>query len=199
VARNCPSRPVERADTQSSPRRDREVARVCCVCGTIQRTISKRASSGAEPLRFTQPNLQLETRMVVSLVGRGCGLRQMEQISKARLQCLLVSSKDPAHLKTVVSMLQERGIQTEEGLHRPWRSANFEPSIMVSPEDHQKASVLYKELELPPGTGPTLVPSSAPSRPMESGKRRFLPEFFARPKRPEPTDSGRLWDSRASG
>lgn len=123
----------------------------------------------------------------------------MEQTNKARLRCLLVSSKDPAHLKTVVAMLQEQGIQTEQGLHRPWRSANFESSIMVSPEDHPKASVLYKELELPSGTGPMLVPIPAPSRPMESGKRRFVPDFFARRKQPQLTDSGRLWDRRASG
>ena len=167
--------------------------------GTMRCSISKRTSSGVEPRRFTQPDLEIETKMVVRSIGRGWGLRRMEQINQARLRCLLISSKDPAHLKTVVAMLQEHGIQTEEGLHRPWRSANFESSIMVSPEDHPEASVLYKELELPPGTGPTLVPSPAPSRPMESGKRKFVSEFFARPKQPEPTDSGRLWGSRTSG
>jgi hypothetical protein len=137
--------------------------------------------------------------MVVSSVGEGWVLQRMEQFNEARLRCLLVSSKDPAHLKTVVAMLQEHGIQTEEGLHRPWRSAGFESSVMVSPEDHAKASVLYKEVEIPPGTGPTLVSSPATSRLMESGKRKFLPEFFARRKQPEPTDPGRFSDNRASG
>ena len=62
----------------------------------------------------------------------------MEWINESRLRCLLVSSKDPAHLKTVVAMLHAHGIQTEEGLHRPWRSASFEPSVTVSPEDYQR-------------------------------------------------------------
>jgi hypothetical protein len=43
-------------------------------------------------------------------------------------------------------MLQAHGIQSEEGLHRPWRSAAFESSVMVSLDDHPKASALYKEL-----------------------------------------------------
>jgi hypothetical protein len=123
----------------------------------------------------------------------------MEQINQARLQCLLVSSKDPAHLKTVVAMLEAHGIQTEEGLHRPWRAVSFESSVMVSLKDHPTASVLYKGLEIPPGSGPTLVSSPAQSRMMESGKREFLPEFFARRKQPEPTASGRFWENRASG
>jgi hypothetical protein len=62
--------------------------------------------------------------------------------------------KDPADLKTVVAMLYAHGIQTEEGLHRPWRSASFESSVMVSPEDYPEASVLYKELEIPAGIKP---------------------------------------------
>jgi hypothetical protein len=123
----------------------------------------------------------------------------MEQIDEARLRCLLVSSKDPTHLRTVVAMLQAHGIQTEEGLHRPWHSVTFESSVMVLLEDHPKASALYKELQIPPGSGRMLASSPAPSRRMESGKRRFLPEFFARRKQPESTDSGRFSDNRASG
>jgi hypothetical protein len=123
----------------------------------------------------------------------------MVWINEARLQYLLVSSKDPAHLKTVVAMLHAHGIQTEEGLHRPWRSASFESSVMVSAEDHPKASVLYKELEIPPGTGPTLVSSLAPASLLERGKRKFLLEFFARSKQPEPTTSGHFGENRASG
>jgi hypothetical protein len=69
-------------------------------------------------------------------------------------------------------MLHKHGIQTEEGLHRPWRSTNFESSIMVSPEDHPKASVLCRELDVLPGTGTS---SLAPSRLMERGTRKFLP------------------------
>jgi hypothetical protein len=137
--------------------------------------------------------------MVLNSVGKGWEVQQMELINEARLRCLLVSSKDAAHLKTVAAMLHAKGIQTQEGLHRPWRSSSFESSVMVSLEDHPKASVLYKELETSPGTGPTLVPSPAPSRLMERGKRKFLPEFFARPKQPGPTDSGRFWGNRASG
>jgi hypothetical protein len=122
----------------------------------------------------------------------------MEWINEARLRCLLVSSKDPAHLKTVVAMLHAHGIQTEEGLHRPWRSASFESSVMVSPEDYPKASVLYNELEIPVGIEPMVVPNLASSRMMERGKRRVSPEFFAKPKQPEATDFGRYLESRAS-
>jgi hypothetical protein len=154
---------------------------------------------GPDPFRFTQPpNFQIETRMIPSSVVKGWGVTKMEWINEARLRCLLVSSKDPAHLKTVVAMLHAHEIQTEEGLHRPWRSASFESSIMVSPEDYPKASVLYKELEIPPGTGPALVSSLAPPRLMERGKRKLLPEFFAKPKKPEPTDFGRYLKNRAS-
>jgi hypothetical protein len=123
----------------------------------------------------------------------------MEWMNEARLRCLLVSSKDLAHLNTVVAMLHAHRIQTEEGLHRPWRSANFECSIMVSPADHPKASVLYKELEISPRTASTFVSNLAPSRLMERERRKFFPEFFTRPKQPEATDSGRPWENHASG
>jgi hypothetical protein len=123
----------------------------------------------------------------------------MEWADETHLRCLLVCSKDLAHLKAVVAMLHDHGIQTEEGLHRPWRSDSFEPSVMVAPGDFLTASVLYEESEIFPGNGPTLVSSLAPSRLAEGGKRKFLSEFFARRKQPEPTDSGRSWENRASG
>jgi hypothetical protein len=123
----------------------------------------------------------------------------MEWVDETRSRCLLVSSKDLAHLKTVIGMLHDHGIQTEEGIHRPWRSASFESSVMVAPEDFLRASELYAESEIAPGTGPTLVSSLAASRLTERGRRKFLPEFFARHKQPEPIDSGRSWESRASG
>jgi hypothetical protein len=66
----------------------------------------------------------------------------MEWADEARSRCLLVSSKDSAHLKTVIALLHDHGIETEEGLHSPWRSASFEPSVMISPEDFPKASEL---------------------------------------------------------
>jgi hypothetical protein len=123
----------------------------------------------------------------------------MDWADETRSRCLLVSSKDSAHLKTIIAMLHDHGIQTEEGLHRPWRSDNFEPSIMVALEDFLRASGLYKELEIAPATGPTLVSSLASSRLTEHGQRKLLPEFFARHKQPEPTNSGRSWENRASG
>jgi hypothetical protein len=123
----------------------------------------------------------------------------MEWADETCSRCLLVSSQDSAHLKTVIAMLHDHGIQTEEGLHRPWRSASFESSVMVAPEDFFRASVLYKESEIAPETGSTLVSSLAPSRLMERGKRKFLLEFFAKPKQPKPTASGRFWENRASG
>jgi hypothetical protein len=83
----------------------------------------------------------------------------MTRISEARLRCLLVSSDDPARMKTVAAMLHAQGIQTEEGLHRPWRSGRFESSILVSAEDYSKASVLFKEFEIAPHPGPALVSS----------------------------------------
>jgi hypothetical protein len=39
----------------------------------------------------------------------------MEWAAESRSRCLLVSSKDLAHLKTVIGMLHDHGIQTEEG------------------------------------------------------------------------------------
>jgi hypothetical protein len=123
----------------------------------------------------------------------------MDWADETRLRCLVVSSKDPAHLKTVIGMLHDHGIQTEEGLHRPWRSDSFEPSVMVAPEDLLRASELCTESEIASGTGPTLVSSLAPSRLTERGKRNLLPEFFSRHKQPAPTDSGRSWENRASG
>jgi hypothetical protein len=123
----------------------------------------------------------------------------MDWADETRLRCLVVSSKDPAHLKTVIGMLHDHGIQTEEGLHRPWRSDSFEPSVMVAPEDLLRASELCTESEIAPGTGPTLVSGLAPSRLAERGKRKLLPEFFSRHKQPAPTDSGRSWENRASG
>jgi hypothetical protein len=113
----------------------------------------------------------------------------VDGVDETRLRCLLVSSRDRALLKTVTGMLHDHGIPTEEGLHRPWRAATFESSVMVAPEDFLRASVLYEELGATAGTGPTLVSSPSPSRIMERGKRKFLPEFFARPKQPKPTDS----------
>jgi hypothetical protein len=123
----------------------------------------------------------------------------MEWADETCSRCLLISSQDSAHLKTVIAMLHDHGIQTEEGLHRPWRSASFESSVMVAPEDFLRASVLYKESEIAPGTGPTLVSRLAPSRLTERGKQNFLFDFFAKPKQPEPTASGRFWENRASG
>jgi hypothetical protein len=151
------------------------------------------------PPRFTQPTFQNEIKMIASSAFKAQGVHTMEWADDTRLRCLVVSSKDPAHLKTVIGMLHDHGIQTEEGLHRPWRSAGFESSVMVAPEDYPKASVLYEELEIPPGTCPALVASLAPSRLTQRGKRKLLPEFFARHKQPEPTDSGGSWENRASG
>jgi hypothetical protein len=59
----------------------------------------------------------------------------MDWADETRSRCLLVSSKDSAHLKTIIAMLHDHEIQTEEGLHRPWRSDSFEPLVMVAPED----------------------------------------------------------------
>jgi hypothetical protein len=58
--------------------------------------------------------------MVLNSVGKGWEVQQMELINETRLRCLLVSSKDAAHLKTVVAILHAKGIQTQEGLQRPW-------------------------------------------------------------------------------
>jgi hypothetical protein len=122
----------------------------------------------------------------------------MECINEARLRCLLVSSKDPVHLKTVIAMLHAHGIETEEGLHRPWRSASFEPSVMISSEDFPKALELYNELAIPERTKP-VVPNLASSMLMERGDQEVSPDFFAKPKQPQPTDFGRYLQNRASG
>jgi hypothetical protein len=122
----------------------------------------------------------------------------MEWVDETCSRCLLVSSKDPAHLKTVVGMLHDHGIQTEEGLHRPWRAATFESSVMVAPEDLLRASVLYEELGASAGIEPAPVPNSASSMLLEPGKRRLSIDFFAKPKQPKATDFGRYLKNRAS-
>ena len=43
-----------------------------------------------------------------------------------------------------VPVLHDHGIQTEEGLHRPWRSASFESSIMVAQEDLLRAQAAIR-------------------------------------------------------
>ena len=55
-------------------------------------------------------------------------------------------AKEPAHLQRVVELLHRHAIPTEDGLHRPWRSACFEPSLMVASEDYPKAIALAGDL-----------------------------------------------------
>jgi hypothetical protein len=83
----------------------------------------------------------------------------MEWANGTRWRCLPVSSKNPAHVKSVIAMLHANGIQTEEGLHRPWRAAGFESAIMISPEDFPKATVLYNELQTLAGANFMVVSS----------------------------------------
>jgi hypothetical protein len=66
----------------------------------------------------------------------------MEYCSETRVQCLLVYSKYPPHLRTVMSMLHAQGIHAEEALHRPRGSDEFMPVLMVSVEDYPRASAL---------------------------------------------------------
>jgi hypothetical protein len=66
----------------------------------------------------------------------------MENNSEAHAQCLLVSSKYPPHLRSVMSMLHAHGIHAEESLHRPWGSDELVPALIVSEEDYPRASAL---------------------------------------------------------
>jgi hypothetical protein len=66
----------------------------------------------------------------------------MEYNRETHLQCLLVSSKYPPHLRSIVAMLHANGIQFEEGLHRRWGSDEIVPALMVSIEDYPRASAL---------------------------------------------------------
>lgn len=88
----------------------------------------------------------------------------MEWADETPLRSMVVSSKDPSHVKAVVAMLREHGIQTEVGLHRAWRSDSFEPSVMVAQEDSFRASMLYKESEIAAVAFPTVVSMREPSR-----------------------------------
>jgi hypothetical protein len=63
----------------------------------------------------------------------------MANSSEARVQCLLVSSKHPSHLRSVMSILHAHCIHAEEGLHRPWGSDELVPALMVSIEDYSRA------------------------------------------------------------
>jgi hypothetical protein len=52
----------------------------------------------------------------------------------------------PVELQRVVELLHRHAIPTEEGLHRPWRAACFEPALMVASHDYHRASALASEL-----------------------------------------------------
>jgi hypothetical protein len=54
--------------------------------------------------------------------------------------------KDPVELQRVVELLHRHAIPTQEGLHRPWRAASFEPTLMVASHDYLGASALASEL-----------------------------------------------------
>jgi hypothetical protein len=66
----------------------------------------------------------------------------MEISSEVHLQCVLVSSKHPSHLRSVMSILHAHCVHVEEGLHRPWGSDELVPALMVSVEDYPRASAL---------------------------------------------------------
>jgi hypothetical protein len=66
----------------------------------------------------------------------------MENSSEAHVQCLLVSSKHPSHLRSVMSMLHAHGIHAAEDLHHPRGSDELMPALMVSVEDYPRASAL---------------------------------------------------------
>ncbi len=66
----------------------------------------------------------------------------MEYGGEAGVKCLLVYSKYPPLLRSVMSMLRAHGIHAEEGLHRPRGSREFAPALMVSVEDYARASAL---------------------------------------------------------
>jgi hypothetical protein len=55
-------------------------------------------------------------------------------------------AKEPAHLQRVIELLNRHAIPTEEGLHRPWRSACFEPALMVASQDYPRAIALAADL-----------------------------------------------------
>jgi hypothetical protein len=66
----------------------------------------------------------------------------MENSSEAHLQCLLVSSKYPSHLRSVMSLLHAHGIHADEGIHRPWASDELVPALIVSIKDYPRALAL---------------------------------------------------------
>jgi IS66 Orf2 like protein len=112
-------------------------------------------------------------------VGKGWGVQQKEWINEARLRRLVVSSKDPAHLKTVATMLHANGIQTEEVLRRLWRSASFESLVILS-RKHQ-----YDRYQLTQNGWARVTAEVEP-----------LPEDGRRPKFASGAESGlglRLW------
>ena len=115
----------------------------------------------------------------------------MEWINEARLRCLLVSSQDPGHLKTVVAMLHAHGIQTEEGLHRPWRSASFESSVYGLARGLSKGLSALRGIRNSARDWPYARLKLGTIEADGAWKAKAFPEFFARHKQPEPTDSGR--------
>jgi hypothetical protein len=49
-------------------------------------------------------------------------------------------------LQRVVELLHRHAIPTQEGLHRPWRAAYFEPALMVASHDYLRAPALASGL-----------------------------------------------------
>ena len=72
----------------------------------------------------------------------------MKSSNEPRLQLLLLS-KDLAHMQRMTAMLHANGIHTiSELTSLPWRSAGLESFVMVSMEDHKKASALCLDREM---------------------------------------------------
>jgi hypothetical protein len=69
----------------------------------------------------------------------------MELVTEIHWRRLPVSN-GAANLQKVTELLHSHAIPTEEGLHRPWRSACFEPALMVASEDYPRASTLAGDL-----------------------------------------------------
>ena len=66
----------------------------------------------------------------------------MQYSGEAHAQCLLVYSKYPPHLRSIMSMLHTYGIHAEEGLHRLRGIDEVVPVLMVSVDDYPRASAL---------------------------------------------------------
>jgi hypothetical protein len=87
--------------------------------------------------------------LCLKLSSRYMNLEDCHVISTTEIEWRrLPAPKDPVELQRLIELLHRHAIPTEEGFHRCWRAACFEPALMVASHDYLRASALASELQI---------------------------------------------------